>query len=103
MGVLQLNLIFFCFLKTRDVIWGLMYLFDKDKSCGNLVFNSFVNSEGEGRILPCMAAGKQKEDLKDLVDLMWSVIKLAFLRQSDMSFLPCHLKYFFDNVTQFHG
>ena len=95
MGVLQLNLIFFCFLKTRDVIWGLMYLFDKDKSCGNLVFNSFVNSEGEGRILPCMAAGKQKEDLKDLVDLMWSVIKLAVLRQSDMSFLPCHFETFF--------
>lgn len=80
-----------------------MYLFDKDKSCGDLVFNSFVTSEGEGIILPCMAAGKQKEDLIHLVDLMWSVIKLAVPSQSDISFLPCHLKYFFDNVTQFHG
>uniref|UniRef100_A0A803L3N4 Uncharacterized protein n=1 Tax=Chenopodium quinoa TaxID=63459 RepID=A0A803L3N4_CHEQI len=87
----------------RGVIRGLMYLFDKDKACGNLVFNSFVNSEGEGRILPYMAAGKQKQDLIQLVDLMRSVIKLAVPSQSDLSFLPNHLEQYFDNVTQFHG
>uniref|UniRef100_A0A803NCJ1 Uncharacterized protein n=1 Tax=Chenopodium quinoa TaxID=63459 RepID=A0A803NCJ1_CHEQI len=66
------------------------------------VDQSFMD-EGEGRILPYMASGKQKQDLVQLVDLMQSVIKLAVPDQSDISFLPDHLKQFFDNVTQFHG
>ncbi|XP_021720257.1 uncharacterized protein LOC110687919 [Chenopodium quinoa] len=84
----------------RGLIRGLMHLFVRGKSCGELVFSAFVTSKGEGRIVPSMKQAKQQQDLSGLVDLMKTVIGLPFPRQSDLPFLPYHLKHFFDLINK---
>lgn len=84
----------------RGVIRGLMHLFVRGKSCGDLVFSVFVTSKGEGRMVPSMKQAKQQQELSGLVDLMRTVIKLPFPDQSDLSFLPYHLKHFFELIDK---
>ncbi|KAL8123151.1 uncharacterized protein LOC141717439 [Apium graveolens] len=60
----------------RDITKGLMFLYEKTgDACGDLAFNSFVTSEGRGRILPTLDNSKKgREDVKQLINLMSSVL-----------------------------
>ncbi|XP_074286899.1 uncharacterized protein LOC141612088 [Silene latifolia] len=82
----------------RDIIHGLMHLFKTGYACGNVSFNTFVTPDGRGRLLPSLASPKPKDDIKELSQLMKTVISFPFEGNDDRTFIPHDLRSFLDLI-----